>query len=308
VYCKQINILGRQKTKNMSILLCIPAYNEENVIADLIKKSLKFVDSVVVYDDGSKDKTCKIAEDAGAYVITNSQNYGKGFAIRSLFKYVKHHDFDIIVTMDGDGQFKPDEIPKLCDPISNDGYDMVIGYRFDNNDEMPKYRELGNKLLDNMSNLASKSPFRDTQSGFRAYSKKAIEEINFSNNGFGADAEILIKAIEKKLKITEVKVTVLYNTGYPTSTENPVSHFTHVFASIIESILIKSPLKFLGIPGMLSLIFGIIISTYVLNLFNEVGYFSIPFTLISLGLFSFGLMLILVSGLLYSFNKQIKNY
>ena len=291
----------------MSILLCIPAYNEENVIADLVKESLKFVDSVVVYDDGSKDKTSKIAEDAGAYVITNSQNYGKGFALRSLFKYVKHHDFDIIVTMDGDGQFKPDEISKLCNPISNDCYDMVIGYRFDNNDEMPKYRELGNKLLDNMSNLASKSPFRDTQSGFRAYSKKAIEEINFSNNGFGADSEILINAIDKKLKITEVKVTVLYDTGYPTSTENPVSHFTHVLGSIIESILIKSPLKFLGIPGIISLIFGIIISAYVLDIFNEVGYFSIPFTLISLGLFSFGLMLILVSGLLYSFNRQIKN-
>ena len=239
--------------------------------------------------------------------MTNSQNYGKGFALQSLFKYVKHHDFDIIVTMDGDGQFKPDEIPKLCDPISKDDYEMVIGYRFDNNDEMPKYRELGNKLLDNMSNLASKSPFRDTQSGFRAYSKKAIEEINFSNNGFGADSEILINAIDKKLKITEVKVTVLYDTGYPTSTENPVSHFTHVLGSIIESILIKSPLKFLGIPGIISLIFGIIVSAYVLSWFNEVGYFSIPFTLISLGLFSFGLMLILVSGLLYSFNRQIKN-
>ena len=291
----------------MSILLCIPAYNEENVIGDLIKNSLKFVDSVVVYDDGSEDETCKIAEDAGAYVITNSQNNGKGFALRSLFKYVKHHDFDIIVTMDGDGQFKPDEITKLCNPISNDGYEMVIGYRFDNNDEMPKYRELGNKLLDNMSNLAAKSPFRDSQSGFRAYSKKAIETINFSNDGFGADSEILIKAIEKKLKITEVKVSVIYNTGYPTSTENPVSHFSHVFGSLVESVLIKSPLKFLGFPGILCLIFGIIISAYVLNLFNEIGYFSIPFTLISLGLFTFGLMLILVSGLLFSFNRQIKN-
>ena len=291
----------------MSILLCIPAYNEENVIGDLIKNSLKFVDSVVVYDDGSEDETCKMAEDAGAYVITNSQNNGKGFALRSLFKYVKHHDFDIIVTMDGDGQFKPDEITKLCNPISNDGYEMVIGYRFDDNDEMPKYRELGNKVLDNMSNLASKSPFRDSQSGFRAYSKKAIEVINFSNDGFGVDSEILINAIEKKLKITEVKVSVIYNTGYPTSTENPVSHFSHVFGSLVESVLIKSPLKFLGFPGILCLIFGIIISAYVLNLFNEIGYFSIPFTLISLGLFTFGLMLILVSGLLFSFNRQIKN-
>ncbi len=102
--------------------------------------------------------------------------------------------------MDGDGQFKPDEISKLYNPIFKDDCDLVIGYRFDNNDEMPKYRELGNKLLDNMSNLASKLSFRDTQSGFRAYSKKAIEQITFSNDGFGADSEILINAVEKKLK------------------------------------------------------------------------------------------------------------
>ncbi len=291
----------------MSTLLCIPAYNEENIIGDLVKKSLKFVDNVVVYDDGSSDNTSEIAENSGAYVIKNLQNHGKGFALRSLFKYAKHHNFDVIITMDGDGQFKPDEIPKLCNPISQDGYDLVIGYRFDNNDEMPKYRELGNKLLDNMSNLASKLPFRDTQSGFRAYSKKAIEQITFSNDGFGADSEILINAVEKKLKITEVKITVLYNTGYPTSTENPVSHFSHVFGSIIESILIKHPLKFLGFPGIISLIIGIVTSVYVLTLFNEIRYFSIPFTLISLGLFSFGILLILVSGLLYSFNRQLKN-
>ena len=126
----------------MSTLLCIPAYNEENVIGDLVKKSLKFVDNVVVYDDGSSDNTSEIAENSGAYVIRNSQNHGKGFALRSLFKYAKHHNFDVIITMDGDGQFKPDEIPKLCNPISKDDCDLVIGYRFDNNDEMPKYREL----------------------------------------------------------------------------------------------------------------------------------------------------------------------
>lgn len=297
-----------KELKNMSTLLCIPAFNEENIIGDLVKTSLKFVDNVVVYDDGSSDNTSEIAENSGAYVIRNSQNHGKGFALKSLFKYAKYHDSDVIITMDGDGQFKPDEIPKLCNPISQDGYDVVIGYRFDNNEEMPKYRELGNKLLDNVSNLASKLPFRDTQSGFRAYSKKAIEQIKFTNDGFGADSEILIDAVEKKLKITEVKITVLYNTGYQTSTQNPVSHFSHVFGSIFELILIKHPLKFLGFPGLIFLIIGIITSVYVLSLFNEIRYFSIPFTLIALGLFSFGLLLILVSGLLYSINRQLKDH
>ena len=159
----------------MTTLLCIPAFNEENVIGDVVKKSLEFVDHVVVYDDGSSDKTSEIAENAGAYVIRNSQNKGKGYALQSLFKYAKHQNSEIIVTMDGDGQFKPDEIPKLCKPILHDGQDLVVGYRFDNNDEMPKYREIGNKMLDRISSLAAKLPLKDTQSGFRAYSKNAIQ-------------------------------------------------------------------------------------------------------------------------------------
>tara|TARA_B110000438_G_scaffold200963_1_gene192483 strand:+ start:161 stop:1042 length:882 start_codon:yes stop_codon:yes gene_type:complete len=291
----------------LTILLCIPAFNEEQIIKNVINESLKFVDNVVVYDDGSTDNTAEVAEKTGAYVIKNTQNKGKGFALQSLFKYAKYHNSDIIVTMDGDGQFKPDEIPKLCNPILHKNQDVVVGYRFDNNDEMPKYREIGNKMLDRLSNLASKLPVRDTQSGFRAYSKKAINLINFSNNGFGADTEILLDAFEKGLKITEEKVTVLYNTGYSTSTKNPVSHTTGVVASIVESILISHPLKFLGIPGILLIFSGIITAIYVLNIFNETRYFSIGFTMLGLGLFAFGILLILVSGLLYSFNKQIKN-
>jgi len=291
----------------MTILLCIPAFNEENVIGDLIKKSLKFVDHIVVCDDGSSDKTSEVAENAGAYVIRNSQNKGKGHALQSLFKYARHQDSEVIVTIDGDGQFKPDEIPKLCDPILNDNQDLVIGYRYDNNDEMPKYREIGNKMLDRISNLATKLPFKDTQSGFRAYSKNAIESITFSTEGFGADSEILINAYDKGLKITEKKITVLYNTGHKTSTKNPISHTTGVLATLIELILIKHPLKFLGIPGFLLIISAIFTSIYVLTLFNETRYFSIGFTMLGLGLFAFGLLLILVSGLLYSFNRQIKN-
>ena len=291
----------------MTTLLCIPAFNEENVIGDVVKKSLEFVDHVVVYDDGSSDKTSEIAENAGAYVIRNSQNNGKGYALQSLFKYARHQNSEVIVTMDGDGQFKPDEIPKLCRPILNDGQDLVVGYRFDSNDEMPKYREIGNKMLDRISSLAAKLPLKDTQSGFRAYSKNAIQSITFASKGFGADSEILINAHEKGLKITEEKVTVLYNTGHKTSTKNPISHTTGVAASIIEQILIKHPLKFLGIPGIIFLISGVMTSVYVMSIFNESRYFSPGLTIVALGLFTFGLLLILVAGLLYSFNKQIKN-
>jgi len=291
----------------MTILLCIPVFNEESVIGDLVTKSLKLVDQVVVCDDGSNDQTLKKAEAAGAYVIRHEQNQGKGSALKSLFKYAKHQNSDVIVTMDGDGQFIPEEIPHLFKPIIENGYDIVIGNRFEKNEEMPKYREFGNKMLDRIIKATSDLPFNDTQSGFRAYSKLAIDSIKFSNDGFGADSEILINAFEKGLKITEQKVKVLYKTGGRTSTKNPISHTSSVFGSLIEIVLIKHPLKYLGLPGLIILVLGIFISIYVISIFNDIRYFSIPFTLLALGFFSFGILLVLVSGLLYSFNRQLRS-
>ena len=103
---------------------------------------------------------------------------------------------------------------------------------------MPRYRKIGNKILDELSNLASELPFRDTQSGYRVYSKKAIQQINFKNNGFAADSEILIDASKKDLEISEQKVTVIYNTGNKTSTKNPISHAGEVATSLFASFKI----------------------------------------------------------------------
>ena len=167
---------------------------------------------------------------------------------------------------------------------------------------MPKYRKIGNKFLDKITNLAEDIGVRDTQSGFRSYSKKAIETINFNTDGFGADSEILIDATEKKLKISEEKVTVIYNTGGRTSSKNPISHTTEVIGSIIEKIALKHPLKYLGIPGIALIITSIIFGINLSTVFNETGYFSIPITLIVLGTLVEGTMMILISVLLYTLN------
>ncbi|MFZ1075877.1 MAG: glycosyltransferase family 2 protein [Nitrosotalea sp.] len=278
----------------------IPAFNVEEKIADVIKRALNYVDIVVVCDDGSSDQTAEISKEEGATVIKHQKNLGKGAALQSLFKYAREINADIMVTIDGDGQFLPEEMDKLIAPIEKDQYDVVIGYRFDNSKEMPKYRMVGNKMLDRVTKIASDLPFRDTQSGFRAYSKKAIETINFVSNGFGSDSEILIDAFKKGLKITEKKITVLYNTGSKTSTKNPVSHTTEVLASLIELIALKHPLKYLGLPGLGFLIVGAVSSVMVLSYFNESRYFSIPLTLVAFGALLIGLMLLLMSVVLFS--------
>ena len=180
---------------------CIPAYNEEQSIADVIKRSKNYVDRVIVCDDGSKDETSKKAKEAGAIVICHEKNLGKGAALKTLFKHAKEINPDVMVTIDGDGQFLPEEMKKLIKPILEDKMDIVIGYRFDKNEDMPTYRKAGNKMLDKITNMAAELPFRDTQSGFRAYSKKAINSVEFLTDGFGADSEILVDASKKALKI-----------------------------------------------------------------------------------------------------------
>ena len=289
----------------MYTIACIPAFNEEKNIFNLVNDVSKYVNSVIVCDDGSTDDTVNEAKKSGAFVISNDKNLGKGAALKSLFDFARHSNADVIITIDGDGQFLPEEIPKLTKDIEDGKSDIVIGYRFETEKDMPSYRKIGNKVLDELSKKASNLNLRDTQSGFRAYSKKAIEKIDFRHNGFVADSEILIDASTKNLTISEQHVTVLYDTGGRTSTQNPVRHGTGVMISLLEMILMKRPLTYLGIPGMIMSVIGIITSSFTLISFNETGYFSIPITLLSIVLFTVGIMLVLVSGILFSFNRTI---
>ena len=287
-------------------IACIPAYNEEKVIADVIERCKKYVDTVVVCDDGSTDKTAKVATDAGAIVLQHKRNEGKGEAMKTIFAYAKKIGADVMISIDGDGQFLPEEIPKIAEPIIKDNVDIVVGYRFDGNEEMPSYRKIGNKMLDKFTNLASELPFRDTQGGFRSYSKKAVNSINITTKGFGVDSEILVDASKKGLKIVEEKVSVIYNTGNNTSTKNPISHSTEVIVSLLEIIAINHPLRYLGLPGMGLTIIGIIVGIFVLITFNETRYFSIPFTLIAMATVMIGIISLLMSVVLFSISATKK--
>ena len=288
----------------MLSVACIPAFNAENQISDVIKKSLNYVDKVLVCDDGSTDNTFENAKLTGAYVLKHEKNLGKGAALKTLFTKAKELNADIIITIDADGQFLPVEMVRLIEPIQNNNFDLVIGNRFLDKKEMPSYRKAGNRILDSFTKLAADLPFEDTQSGFRSYSKTALEKISFSSNGFGVDSEILIDAVNKNLKITEKYVTVIYNTGEKTSTKNPISHSVGVLASIIELIAINHPLRYMGIPGLIFLVIGIAYSIIAITLFNDTRYFSIPSSLLALGSLVIGLMLLLMSVVLYSISHQ----
>ncbi len=292
----------------MFSIACIPAYNEGNNIGKTVRDVSKFVNQVVVCDDGSSDNTVLKAENAGAFVIKLQSNMGKGAALKELFKFAKSSNSDVMVTIDADGQFVASEIPILLKPIIDGKSDVVVGYRFDDKTEMPKYRKIGNEFLDKITNLVEDLGIRDTQSGFRAYSKQAINSVSMNSNGFGADSEILISAAKNNLKITEEKITVIYNTGGRTSTKNPISHTSEVVVSVVEQIAIRHPLKYLGIPGLFLIFTSIMFGINLISVFNETRYFSIPITFVVLGTLIIGSMMILMSVLLYSMSINSKKY
>lgn len=289
-------------------IVCIPAFNEENSIADIVSRSLKIVDKVIVCDDGSSDNTGLYAKEAGAILLKHEKNLGKGAAFKTLFEYANEVNADVMVTIDGDGQFIPEEMENLIKNLLTSNSDVVIGNRYGDQKEMPSYRKTGNKMLDRITRLAANLPYQDTQSGYRAYSKHAISSLKITNHGFGVDSEILIDASNKGLKISEEPVTVLYNVGHKTSTKDPISHSAGVVTSLLELIAINHPLRFLGIPGFILIIVGIFFSVIVISIFNEHRVFSVPSTLTALGSLVIGMMLLLMSVVLYSISRISKKF
>lgn len=160
----------------------MPAFNEESYIAKTIIGCRKYVDKIIVVDDGSTDVTAEIAEVLGATVIRHPKNMGYGAAVQTIFKTAREMNADAMVIIDSDGQHNPEEIPKLMEPIISGKADMVIGSRYLNGDRKKTsvYRRLGQIVLDRATNLNSGLHFTDTQSGFRAFAAHTAPVFRFS--------------------------------------------------------------------------------------------------------------------------------
>ena len=264
------------------IIACIPAYNEEKTIAKVILKAKKYVDKVIVCDDGSTDMTAEIAKALGAEVIRHERNMGYGAAIGSLFEKAREENADIMITLDGDGQHNPDDLPKLIKPIVDEEADIVIGSRFLTGEaEIPTYRKIGIKIINWIAGAKAKR-ISDTQSGYRAYSKKALQLIKPVEMGMGVSTEILLKAEQNNLKIKEVPIKILYRVEEP-STINPLTHALDVIFSTIKQLSMRHPLMFYGIPGVISLLVALGAGLMLIHLFNTTRYFSLPLAIITVG-------------------------
>ena len=273
----------------------------------MIKKSLPYVDKVVVCDDGSTDDTAVLAKKAGAIVISHETNQGYGAAIATLFDYCRKNNAEIMVTLDGDGQHSPDQVPDLTNVILKHNVDVVIGSRSLRNDkDLPSYRKAGIKIITSTINSATDLKVTDSQSGFRAYAKPAIDLIHPTESGMAVSTEILLKISNNGLSMAEVPINVSY-TG-DTSTEHPVSHGAHVIGTTLKYVSIKHPMYFYGLPGVLLFISGLIMGSSFLDGYLDpvapkVLYGLILGSIVSILL---GSMMIITSILLFSMANLIR--
>jgi len=284
----------------------IPAFNEEKNIAAIITKLADIADSLIVCNDGSSDLTSDIAEKMGAFVINHEKNLGYGAAIRSIFLKAKELNGDILVTFDADGQHRIEDIEKVTKPIIDQEVDLVIGSRFldESEKEVPQYRKVGIKVITKITNVSIKKQLTDSQSGFRAYSKKVLAELNPSELGMGISTEILIKASSKNFRITEVPIKILY--AGDTSTHNPISHGSSVILSTIKYTSIEHPLKFYGIPSMILFIIGISFTYLSAEYYAEIGRLNTNLTIIAAGTVLMAVVLLITSVLLYSLVSVVR--
>lgn len=296
----------------------IPAYNEEKSIAKVVLGAQKHAYVVVVCDDGSADMTGDIAERLGAVVIRHSENLGYGAALQTLFEKARQLDADVLVTLDSDGQHDPAEIPRLVKPIADGVTEVVLGSRFVDKigtADMPVYRQLGVKVITRLSNGSGKNAVSDSQSGFRAYSKAAIEKlVGMTENGMSASIELLRSVKRSGLTVCEVPISCKYadSLGLKTSTKNPLSHGVGLIMSLVRLVVEEHPIRYLGIPGIISLAVGALFGVWMMDIYavkhqiiTNLALASIAFVFIGFFMISTSITLYAIARISAKNNKKV---
>jgi glycosyltransferase involved in cell wall biosynthesis len=257
--------------RNKKVVAAIPCFNTQQHIAQVIARTKRFVDEVIVIDDGSTDMTADVAELSGARVIKHQHNLGYGEAVKSCFAAAKADQADVLIIIDGDGQHNPEEIPPVLNPVLDEKADIVIGSRFlQNRDKVPAYRRFGINMINKLWNFGSKCQVSDSQSGFRAYDRKVINEMEFTERGMGLSVEILEQAREAKDRIKEVPIICSYENNNSSLSFKAFKHGISVVLSVLR-VRIKSHRGFnqmLEVVAVLSSAAAVAVLTLVLFFLN----------------------------------------
>jgi len=287
-------------------IACIPAFNEEETIGKVVLQSQRYVDKVVVCDDGSTDMTSEIAERLGAIVIRHKENRGKGSALRTLFAKVMKLEPDVVVILDADGQHDPSDIPRIIKPVLSGTCDVAIGNRYsgDRRSDVPFYRQRGLVVLNWFGKALKGSNVKDTQNGFRAYSLKGLKVVaGCESDGYSVESEQLILAEKNSLRVTEIPVRIRYKGLKNTSKKTPLTHGLGIIGFLLRTIVEERPLLLLGVPGLFSIIVGALFGAWMLQMYAASHYITTNIALASMAFILVGSFCLSTAITLYAFSR-----
>jgi glycosyltransferase involved in cell wall biosynthesis len=249
------------------VVAAIPCFNEERFIGSVVLAVRKHADRVLVVDDGSTDASAEIAAAAGAIVCSHGGNKGYGAAIRTALAKGKEQGADVLVVIDADGQHDARDIPRVVQPVLDGAADVVIGSRFLGRPKgVPLYRKMGQQVLTAATNAGSGHKLTDSQSGFRAYSARAMDLLNLTEDGMSVSSEMQFAIANKGLKVAEVPIQVSYAEK---AKRSPVGHGVNVLNRVLVLLSLRQPFVLFGIPGVALLAGGFVLGMRVLDIYSE---------------------------------------
>jgi len=293
---------SEQPERRLKIVAAIPCLNEDRCIGSVVLKVKKFVDSVIIIDDGSSDATAEVAAGAGATVHKHGENRGYGAAIRSALAKGRQLGVDILVILDGAGQHDPNNIPNLIKPLLDGEADIVVGSRFLGTGKRPPlYRHLGQRVLNTVTNVGSGQRISDSQSGFRAYSAKALRDLVLAEEGMSVSSEMQFAISRSGLRVAEVPIDVTY---VDKAKRSPIGHGVGVLSRLLVLFSLRQPLLLFGVPGLMLMAGGLVFGIRVLTIYSETRILAVGNALGMVLLFLAGL-LALFSGLMLQAMKEL---
>lgn len=271
-------------TDHPHVVVAIPAYNAADTVGDVVRQASRYADVVVVVDDGSADDTAEVARTTGALVVEHTRNRGYGGALKTAFKEADRLEAEHLVLMDADGQHDATDIPRLVERQADTGAEIVIGSRYvdGSRTRLPLVRRVGLGVINVLTNLSlgrvrPSNYVRDTQSGFRAYDREAIESLAADpdiGDRMGASTDIIYHAHRQGYDMAEVGITISYAVEHG-STLNPVAHGYDLVRNIFYTLIVVHPFKTLGVVGGVLSTLGIGVTLEGLAIGIETG--QVPF-------------------------------
>jgi glycosyltransferase involved in cell wall biosynthesis len=219
----------------MKVFALIPALNAEKTIGDVVRDSVPHVESVVVIDDGSTDRTGDVSRANGATVLRHEVNQGKGASLKTGFRYAIENGYDGVVTLDADGQHLPSEIPKILRAHEESGADLVIGGRAHLFGEMLPRRRIANRFSAWTIAKCAGTRVTDSQSGFRFYSTKLLGAVKLRTDGFDMESEVIVRAGRGGFKIITTPISLGFIDGISTSHYKPLKDTMRIAWTVIRA-------------------------------------------------------------------------